>query len=82
MGHGSWVMSHEALVPESLLEGLRLLKGNSGWELRHIFRDKNRYADFLAKKARQDKWRWHRIALPALLAVLGSYGKGNRLLLT
>lgn len=67
---------YETLDYVTLLEGLRLLQKNQGWELRHIFRDENGCADYLARKARQEKWRWNRHdALPALHEGLEVFGQ-------
>lgn len=47
------------------------LKEEPRWSLRHVFRDDNGIADFLAKKARTELWSWGSLeAIPRLPAEL------------
>lgn len=52
-------LGHDTLNPDSLMEGFRLLRANPPWELRYVFRDGNRGADFLATKAAREEWAWN-----------------------
>lgn len=51
-----------------LKEGLQLLEDNPNWGLSHVFRENNIVTDFMAKKARMDKWNWEfELAIPRCL---------------
>lgn len=71
-------MGHENLHIDGLTESVQLLKDNPGWDLRYVFRESNRDADFLAKKANREEWKWDRCdALPSLPGDFVTRGTGN-----